>query len=53
MPKAATCVAMCQPSASRAIEAYTLPATISTSIMAAVSQITRRVRASPCALSRA
>jgi hypothetical protein len=41
---------MCQPSASSAIDPNTVPATISTTIMAAVSHITCRVRRSATGL---
>jgi hypothetical protein len=43
MARAEAWLAMCQPSASSAIELKTVPATISTTIIAAVSAITRRV----------
>jgi len=43
MTNARTCVLMCQPSASKAIECDIKPATISTTIIAAVIPITMRV----------
>ena len=43
MTKAATCVAMCQPSANKAIECSFRPPMISTAIMVAVRARTRRV----------
>ena len=50
MANAATCVLMCQPSASNAIDPNTLPATISAIIVTNVSATTRQVFFSPSGL---
>ena len=50
MPSAVACEAMCRPSASSAMEPYTRPATISTTIITAVTPTTSSVRASPARL---
>jgi hypothetical protein len=46
MKNAATCVLMCQPSASSAIDPNAMPPPISTAIIAAVMPMTIRVRRS-------